>query len=86
MIIDGVQDVLIKGKKNLYTIKLPDKMSLSIQVWDKGTLEAFLIDAQEAIGVCMRKGHFKDFDKVKEVIISIVRHSGSAYPGRVDKG
>ncbi len=57
-VVDEVQDAVnkTKGKEGTCTIKLPDKTQFTVNIWDTGTPEAFLIHVQTAVSACRRKG------------------------------
>jgi hypothetical protein len=63
-VVDEVQDAVnkTKGKESTYTIKLPDKTQFTVNIWDSGMPEAFLIHVQTAVNACKRKGLFSDYD------------------------
>ena len=67
-VVDEVQDAVnkTKGKESTYTIKLSDKTQFTVNVWDTGTPEAFLIHVQTAVNACKRKGLFSDFRMASE--------------------
>ena len=67
-VVDEVQDAVnkTKGKESTYTIKLPDKTQFTVNIWDSGTPEAFLIHVQTAMNACKRKGLFSDFDAASD--------------------
>ena len=67
-VVDEVQDAVnkTKGKESTYTIKLPDKTQFTVNIWDTGTPEAFLIHVQTAVSACRRKGLFSDFGAATE--------------------
>ena len=67
-VVDEVQDAVnkTKGKESTYTIKLSDKTQFTVNVWDTGTPEAFLVHVQTAVNACKRKGLFTDFRVASE--------------------
>ncbi len=69
-VVDEVQDAVnkAKGKEGTYTIKLPNKTSFTVNIWDTGTPEAFLIHEQTAVSACRRKGLFFSLTTYREVI------------------
>ena len=71
-VVDEVQDAVnkTKGKTATYTIKLPDKTQFTVNIWDTGTPEAFLIHVQTAVSACKRKGLFSDFDDATADVIA----------------
>lgn len=72
-IVDEVQDAVnkSKGKEGTYTIKLPDKTQFTVNIWDTGTPEAFLIHVQTAVNACKRKGLFSDFDDATDDVADL---------------
>ena len=69
-VVDEVQDAVnkTKGKESTYTIKLPDKTQFTVNIWDTGTPEAFLIHVQTAVNACKRKGLFSDYHTATEEV------------------
>ena len=69
-VVDEVQDAVnkTKGKESTYTIKLPNKTQFTVNIWDTGTTEAFLIHMQTAMSACRRKGLFSDFHAATEKV------------------
>ena len=72
-VVDEVQDAVnkTKGKEGTCTIKLPDKTQFTVNIWDTGTPEAFLVHVQTAVSACKRKGLFSDFDDATAEVVDL---------------